>query len=188
MYIVGSKQLSPSDLPLSQTLSSEPLPKTVCSIQSVRAFFLLLNMDLPVLIAGTICLLVITWCLECAIKRFQARHRTRSVSRQVIRSDPAACAQILACTGYNNTGAINLYSHVKSRAIPNERLVRAFEIDNSFTTSEAKRRMEFNSEARKAIRMTEAKVCIFSLRSLRLTSFNNYCKNTKTPYLALRSG
>ena len=74
-------------------------------------------------------------------------------------SDPAVCRQILACKGYNDTGPRNLYTDVKSRAIPNKRLVRAFNIDNSFTTFDKQRRKDFNSEAREAISMTEDKVC-----------------------------
>lgn len=53
---------------------------------------------------------------------------------------------------------MNLYTNVVSRAIPNKRLILAFEINNSFTTSDSERRREFNSEAIKAIKMTEAKV------------------------------
>ena len=73
-------------------------------------------------------------------------------------SDPDVCALILACKGYNDTGPRNLYTHVKSRAIPNKRLVRAFNIDNSFTTFDNQRRKDFNSEASNAIKMTEDKV------------------------------
>ena len=58
--------------------------------------------------------------------------------------DPKACAQILACTGYDDTGAKNLYTTFESRARSNERLVDAFGIDNSFTTSEPRRRYNFN--------------------------------------------
>ncbi len=82
----------------------------------------------------------------------------QSLQKEIRVSDPVTCRQVLACKGYNDTGAKNQYSDVRSRAIPNARLVPAFNIDNSFTTSEAERRKEFNLEARKAIKMTEIEV------------------------------
>lgn len=104
-------------------------------------------MGLLVLFTGVAGVLVIIWYVA-------------GRNRQPIKfSDPASCAQILACTGYSSTGANNKYPGIKSRAIPNKRLIMAFDIDNSFTTSEDKRYKEFNSEAVKAIKMTEAKVC-----------------------------
>lgn len=120
-------------------------------------------MDLRVLFTGALGVLgvlVFIWCLTRGEKQVQ----------KIIKfSDTTACAKILACTGYDNTGAKNQYSDVKSRAIPNGRLVRAFGINNSFTTSEDKRRKEFNSQAVKAIKMTEDEVG--TLRKERLSSF-----------------
>ena len=106
-------------------------------------------MDLQLLFTG-FTVFVIAWYLA-------GRHRQ---PREPIKfSDPDSCNQILACKGYSNTGAKNLYPGIKSRAIPNQRLVRAFDINNSFTTSDDKRHKEFKLEAQKAIIMTEAKVC-----------------------------
>ncbi len=68
------------------------------------------------------------------------------------------CLQVMAGKGCNNTGAKNRYTDVHSRAVPNQRLIRAFVIDNSFTTSDDKRRKEFNAEAIKAMKMTDEKV------------------------------
>ena len=111
-------------------------------------------MGLQLLVTGTICLLVTIWCLARGIKQLRARSTPKSITY----SDPAACAKILACTGYDNKETKNLYSNIKSRAIPNQRIVRAFEIDNSFTTSDVKRHREFKLEAGNAIKMTESKV------------------------------
>ena len=111
-------------------------------------------MDLQLLVTGTICLLVTIWCLAHGIKQLRAR----SSPKPATYSDPAACAKILACTGYDCKGTKNLYTNIKSRAIANQRIVRAFGIDNSFTTSDGKRHREFKLEAVNAIKMTESKV------------------------------
>ena len=84
--------------------------------------------------------------------------RIRPVPDPIVFSDPASCRKILACEGCSGTEAQKLYSAIKSRAIPNQRLIEAFGIDNSFTTMEGKRRKEFNSKAGQAIKMTEDKV------------------------------
>ena len=89
----------------------------------------------------------------------QANASLQGGPKKATYSDPDACALILACRGYNDTGAENKYTAVESRAIPNKRLIGAYDIDNSFTTREPQRRKEFNSEAGRAIKMTEAKVC-----------------------------
>ena len=106
----------------------------------------------------TVLVIVVIWYLVGRTVQFQARPSPQSVPKSIRFPDPAICAQILACKGYDSSGAKNLYSDVKSRAIPNERLIKAFGIDNSFTTSDGDRRKEFNLEAGKAIKMTEAKV------------------------------
>ena len=114
-------------------------------------------MDIPVLVTGTIGLLIVLVYLFCGKRAIQAKPSSQLVLKETKFSDPVTCAQILACIGYN-TGAKNLYTDIKSRAIPNDRLVQAFGIDNSFTTSEPERRKAFNMEAVKAIKMTERKV------------------------------
>ena len=115
-------------------------------------------MDPRVLFTGVAVLVAIIWYLAGRIKQLRARRSPQSVSEPVRFSDSKTCAQILACKGYDNTGAKNLYSDVKSRAIPNGRLILAFDIDNSFTTSDDKRRKEFNLEAVNAIKITGDKV------------------------------
>ncbi|KAM0805620.1 hypothetical protein BDR22DRAFT_884600 [Usnea florida] len=83
-------------------------------------------------------------------------YRTRGGKAEpVTKSDPSDCKQILACTGYSSTESKNLNTLLESRAIPNERLVRAYSIDNSFTTNENKRYKDFNKDAGKSIAMTE---------------------------------
>ena len=82
-------------------------------------------------------------------------YRIRGRTKAVTKSDPSDCKQILACTGYSSTESKNLYTLLESRAIPNERLVRAYDIDNAFTTSEDERYKKFNKDAGKSIAMTE---------------------------------
>ena len=123
-------------------------------------------MDPRVLFTGIGVLVVIIWYLAGRIRQLRARPSPRPISEPVVFSDPTSCAQILACKGYDNTGAKNLYSDVQSRAIPNERLIQAFDIDNSFTTSDGDRRRDFNLKAGKAIKMTEAKVSTTESRFL----------------------
>ena len=115
-------------------------------------------MGLLVFVTCAIGLLAIIRYLVHQFRQVQAEPSPQLVLRQVRCSDPAACTQILACKGYENTGAKNRYSGIRSRAIPNQRLVRAFGIDNSFTTSNDERRRDFNKEARDKIKMSEAKV------------------------------
>ena len=62
-------------------------------------------------------------------------------------SDPAACREILACSGYAS-GDRNTIPAVESRAGPNQRLVKAFDIDNPFTTKDDEKRKSFTAEAR----------------------------------------
>ena len=116
------------------------------------------DMDLRLLATGAIDLLVVGWCLAHEMRKSVAEPSPPLALGSVMSSDPVVCAQIIACTGYDNTEAKNTYSRVKSRAIPNERLVRAFEIDNAFTTSDDDRRVKFKDKARKAIKLTDAEV------------------------------
>ena len=123
-------------------------------------------MGLGVFVTGAISLLAVIWRLVLQFRQVQAEPSPQLLLSQVRCSDPAACIQILACKGYENTGARNLYSSIRSRAIPNQRLVRAFGIDNSFTTSNDERRRAFNKEARDKIKISEAKVGTPSDRNL----------------------
>ena len=85
----------------------------------------------------------------------QARGRS---AKPVTKSDLSDCKKILACTGYSDAKANNLNSPLQTRAIPNQRLVRAYDIDNAFTTTEDKWHKNFNKEAGKSITMTEDQV------------------------------
>ena len=61
-------------------------------------------------------------------------------------SNPKACREILACSGYAS-GERNTVPAVESRAGPNQRLVKAFNIDNAFTTKDDQYRKSFTSKA-----------------------------------------
>ena len=67
-------------------------------------------------------------------------------------SDSATCLKILQNLPYDDRPGTNKLSHEVSRAIPNQRLVRAFQIDNGFTTSDAVYGRQFRRQAVQAIR------------------------------------
>ncbi|MCJ1458325.1 hypothetical protein MMC28_008696 [Mycoblastus sanguinarius] len=69
---------------------------------------------------------------------------------------PAACARILACTGYSESVDQNTLTKVESRAHPNQRLVRAFLIDNAFTTTDDGYRKRFRAHAASKIKLSDA--------------------------------
>lgn len=115
-------------------------------------------MEPHLLIIATLGIVALTCYLFRRSRPLETNLSPQLTQHPVRSSDPDTCTQILACKGYGSTGARNLYTNVESRAIPNKRLISAFAIDNSFTTSEAERRKEFNVEARQKIKMTEAKV------------------------------
>ena len=151
-------------LPLNPSLCW-PVFKTtsdfVCDEKILMALLWFPNTYTPVLVtAGSIIIFLL--CLALILKT----RRTKQCSQPLRFSDPAVCAQIIACTGYDNSEAKNQYSDLRSRAIPNERLIRAFNIDNSFTTSEGKRHKEFKLKAGKAIKLTEDKVGTFTSTKL----------------------
>lgn len=67
-------------------------------------------------------------------------------------SDPKVCRDILFCRMYDESLGPNSLSKVVSRAIPNQRLVRAFDIDNGFTTSDDNYRLDFLRDAKDRLR------------------------------------
>jgi len=69
-------------------------------------------------------------------------------------SDPKVCREILKCKMYDKSLGPNSLSPVVSRAIPNQRLVHAFDIDNGFTTFDDQYRRDFLQDATK--RLSEA--------------------------------
>ena len=78
------------------------------------------------------------------------RHARRARTIPMVQnkfSDPKACREILACIGYVS-GEINTIPAVESRAGPNQRLVKAFNIHNAFTTKDDEDRRSFTAEAR----------------------------------------
>ena len=72
-------------------------------------------------------------------------------------NDPKACANILACIGINSQVPDNQLTPVLSRAIPNNRLVQAFGINNAFTTSDDDFRQEFHDNASRILIATNKK-------------------------------
>lgn len=67
-------------------------------------------------------------------------------------SDPAVCLKILRNLPYGGSLGANRLSHEVSRATPNQRLVRAFQIDNGFTTTDKHYGRQFKNEAVKQLR------------------------------------
>ena len=68
-------------------------------------------------------------------------------------SDSGICLNILKGTTYSSDESLgtNKLSLLVSRAIPKQRLVRAFGIDNGFTTFDPEKRADFLSEARERL-------------------------------------
>lgn len=66
-------------------------------------------------------------------------------------SDPKVCREILMCKMYDESLGPNSLSRVVSRAIPNQRLVHAFDIDNGFTTFDNQYRQDFLKDATKRL-------------------------------------
>ncbi len=79
--------------------------------------------------------------------KLHARRARNTSTVQHRFSNPAACMEILACTGYAS-GDRNTIFAVESRAMPNQRLVKAFDIDNAFTTKDDEYRKSFKREAK----------------------------------------
>ena len=112
-----------------------------------------------VLVTGGIGLLAFIWYRANPNRQLQAeRPGQQLVLERGQFKDPRACTQILTCKGYDNSEAKNRYTNIESRALSNARLVDAYGIDNSFTTSDSDRYKVFNKEANRAINMTEAQV------------------------------
>lgn len=83
-------------------------------------------------------------------------------------SDPIHCAEILACSSFDNVG--NRVKRLTSRAFPNERLVRAFGINNAFTTTDGKYARAFRAAAVEKIKMEDSdwkRIAAFAERLVR---------------------
>ena len=96
---------------------------------------------LIVLLCAAISSLSLLWWLSSISNEEKALSQTTF-------DDPAACALIIACIGYDCSGDRNIISKVQSRAYPNQRLVRTFGIDNAFTTTNEKYRKDFRCHAK----------------------------------------
>lgn len=80
--------------------------------------------------------------------------RRRPFERPTLRrfSDPATCLNILKGQTYDISLGINKLTFEVSRAIPNQRLVRAFRINNGFTTIDPTYAREFRGKAIQRLR------------------------------------
>ena len=78
--------------------------------------------------------------------KLHARRARNILTVQSKFSDSKACREILACNGYAS-GERNTIPAVESRAGPNQRLVKAFDIHNAFTTKDDQYRKSFTSKA-----------------------------------------
>ncbi|KAL8664515.1 MAG: hypothetical protein Q9168_007889 [Polycauliona sp. 1 TL-2023] len=87
------------------------------------------------LLATAVALLIACVILQTGPWSFSLwKNAEEPVVRRV--SDPATCLKILQNLPYDDSLGANKIPHVVSRAVPNQRLVRAFQIDNGFTTSD----------------------------------------------------
>ncbi|CAO1604854.1 hypothetical protein XANCAGTX0491_008395 [Xanthoria calcicola] len=110
--------------------------------------------DLPSLIplhnrSGFLAAFVIIGVSSWLFQRQTTRAKKPTLHRS---SDPATCLKILQNLPYDYRLGTNKLSHEVSRAIPNQRLVRAFQIDNGFTTSDANYGRQFRRKAVQTIR------------------------------------
>ena len=65
--------------------------------------------------------------------------------------DVVNCERILTCVGIENPPKPNIVDAVRTRALPNQRLVRTFGIDNAFTTTDDDYRKAFRMNAHRII-------------------------------------
>ena len=105
---------------------------------------------LTIVLCAAISLLSLLWWLSSILKEEKALSQTTF-------DDPATCAMIVACIGYDCSGDRNIISKVQSRAYPNQRLVRTFGIDNAFTTTNEKYRKDFRTDAKERITLDDGR-------------------------------
>lgn len=86
--------------------------------------------------------------------RFSNMSNERLLPNLVV-DDPSVCASIIACTDYGIFNHRNSLTPVQSRAYANQRLVRAFGIDNAFTTTDNAYRLEFRNLASRKITLND---------------------------------
>lgn len=84
-------------------------------------------------------------------------------------SERGRCRSVLACERIDNQGPQNTFSEEKSRAVPNQRLIDAFGINNAFTTSDHGYRLRFKAlAAGKLKRIDEAEWKLIANMTLEL--------------------
>jgi len=69
----------------------------------------------------------------------------------------AECRMIISCKGFGTPFTPNNLPDLACRAIPNQRLVHSFGINNAFTTTDKERSREFKNEAIHKLNLTDDK-------------------------------
>ncbi|KAG6995536.1 cytochrome P450 [Physcia stellaris] len=118
-----------------------------------------LDLDAPqIIIMGYV--LTIAWSfLACLIVLFRCEPNIRHwiiMRRTIDSSDPVICKKILDGTIFDSPLGRNQFTLTESRARPNQRLVRAFGIDNGFTTTEETWASKFKSKASDKLRKQQS--------------------------------
>ncbi|KAL8928045.1 MAG: hypothetical protein Q9172_001100 [Xanthocarpia lactea] len=122
-------------------------------------------MALIIVAVIVVLLIIVIWSSWALIKHYISGDPAGATQRVVVElpsmkdttarhfSDPGICLNILKGTTYSSDESLgtNKLSLLVSRAIPNQRLVRAFGIDNGFTTFDPEKRADFLSEARERL-------------------------------------
>ena len=104
-------------------------------------------------IIGGAVIIVGAWLLFCDPELFL---RVASYFRKVHKvSETSSCKEILGCRHFDKQKPRNDFSKEESRAIPNQRLVDAFGINNAFTTSDSEYRETFKRFAAKKIKLND---------------------------------
>lgn len=80
-----------------------------------------------------------------------------STSKQTRFEDRARCESILRCRKSDGTRKLSIQDSVEARALPNQRLVRVFGIDNAFTTFDNTYRKQFREQAEGKLILTDEK-------------------------------
>ena len=79
------------------------------------------------------------------------------ISEPFLYQDPAKCKKVLSGTDVlEDTFWCSAATLLQSRAVPNERLIRAFDIDNAFTTADEVYHREFRSNAKALLQRDES--------------------------------
>lgn len=95
-----------------------------------------------------LCISLMSWLYIAAVNRKLAQKE--STARRY--HDVLTCKDILACNGVNDITNPNILRAVEARALPNQRLARAFGIENAFTTSDEVYSKQFRTLAARKLK------------------------------------